>query len=247
MILFLCDYSIDGLLSALYISFTEKIKPISIVDRSNYQPRFDVFTREIKTDKNHADRVKNALVLYGGDDIVSHLRLCLSSCNERAFTIAFNYAYFTLLKRHDISKNLTQKCVYEFSYIVQKVLHERHIMTGFLRFFESSSGVLYAKYSPDNDITDFLAPHFLRRLGNIPFIIHDIKRNKIAISNGKIIKIEYTELSANFLPAKNEKLMTDLWKKYFKAINIEQRKNTRQQDGYFPRRYRHFTFETWET
>ncbi|MBQ8426750.1 MAG: TIGR03915 family putative DNA repair protein [Clostridia bacterium] len=246
MIIFVCDYNVDGLLSALFISFTEKTKPTEVVDRTKYQPRFDAYIREIKTDKLQASRVKKALFSYGGNDIVAHLKLCLSSCNERAFTVAFNYAYYTLLSKTDVSEHLSEKCVYEFSYIVQKVLHERHVMSGFLRFFESANGVLYAKYSPDNDITSILAPHFFRRLGRIPFIIHDAKRNTIAISDGNTIKMDHTDLPANFKPSESEKLMNDLWKRYFKSINIAQRKNTRQQDGYFPRRYRHYAFETWE-
>ena len=64
---------------------------------------------------------------------------------------------------------------------------------------------MYAKYIPDNDITELIAPHFLRRLGNLPFIIHDGKRGKIAISNGKSLEFRHTDLPANFVPSENEK------------------------------------------
>ena len=247
MIIFVCNNDVNGLLSALFVSFTEKILPCEVIDRNVYQPRFDCLIREIRTDIQSSDRVKKALFNYAGDDVIAHLKLCLSSCDKRALTVAFNYAYRILSERKDISENLSDRYVSDFSFIVQKVLHERHIVSGFLRFQESSSGVLYAQYTPDNDITSILAPHFLRRLGNIPFIIHDKKRNKIAISNGKAIKITQTTLPANFSLAENEKNVTELWKRYFKSINIEQRKNPKLQNGYFPRRYRHHAFETWET
>ena len=247
MIIFICDNKIDGLLSALFISFTENIKPEEVIDRATYQPRFDALIREIKTDKQSAERVKKALYKYAGDDVIAHLKVCLSSCNPKALSIAFNYARYILEMRKDISENLSQKCVSDFSYLVQRVLHERHIVSGFLRFQESASGVLYAQYAPDNDITSILAPHFLRRLGRTPFVIHDKKRNKIAISDGRAIKIDYTDLPATFALSENESAINDLWRRYFKAVNIKERKNTRQQDGYFPRRYRHYAFETWES
>ncbi len=246
MKMFVIDNTIDGLLSALFISFTEKIVPDYVVDKNGYQQQLDCLTIDIKTDIQHANRVKTALFNYGGDDIIAHLKVCLLSCEKDALTIAFNYAYFMLEKRKDVSNMLAEKRVSDFSFLVQKVLHERHIILGFLRFKESGNGVLYAQYAPDNDITELIAPHFLRRLSLTPFIIHDGKRGKIAISNGHTIKVQHTDLPADFSPSQNEESFNLLWKKYFRAINIKERKNTAQQDRYFPRRYRKYCFETWE-
>ena len=246
MKIFLIDKDITSLLCALFYSFVENILPDKVVEKSIYQPQLDALTMNIECDAQKAERVKIALFKYGGDDIIAHLKVCLLSCEQNALSIAFSYAYLTLKHRKDISNMLSEKIVSDFSFTLQKVLHERHIMTGFIRFSESSNGVLYAKYEPDNDITELLAPHFLKRLNGIPFIIHDIKRNKVAISNGHLIKIQLTSLPSNFCPSENEQRIHELWHKYFRAVNIKERKNTAQQDRYFPRRYRKYCFETWE-
>jgi probable DNA metabolism protein len=246
MKIFLIDNDIDGLLSALFFSFTEKVCPDYVYDKSSYQPRLDAISMDIITDTPKAARVKKALFNYGGNDVIAHLKVCLSSCSPQALSTAFFYAYYMLEKRCDVSEHMNEKCVSDFSYTVQKVLHERHIMTGFLRFMQSSNGVMYAPYEPDNDITSLLAPHFLRRLGNTHFVIHDVKRNKVAISNGHTIKIMHTDLPPNFCPSDNENHFVLLYKKYFKHINITERPHKKQQDSYFPRRYRKYCFETWE-
>lgn len=246
MKMFVIEKSVDGILSALYISFIEKLVPDLVVDNMTYQPQINYLPIEIETNLEHANRVKTALFKYGGCDIIAHIKVCLLSCEKDAMLIAFNYAHFMLEKRQDVSNMLAEKKVSSFSFLVQKVLHERHIMLGFLRFKESANGVLYAQCAPDNDIVELLAPHFLRRLSSTPFIIHDGKRNKIAISNGRTIKVQFTDLPANFSPSENEENFNLLWKKYFRAINIKERKNARQQDNYFPRRYRKYAFETWE-
>ena len=246
MKIFVIDNNINGLLSALFISFTEKIVPDLVVDKSVYQERLDCLSIDILTNLSHAERVKTALYKYGGDDIISHLKVCLLSCDKNALTIAFNYAHLMLKRREDICNMLSEKAVSDFSFLIQKILHERHIVLGFLRFEQSAKGVMYAKYVPDNDITELIAPHFLKRLGRTPFIIHDGKRNKIAISNGQKLEIRHTDLPANFVPSENEKEFNLLWKKYFQSVNIKERKNTDQQDRYFPRRYRKYCFETWE-
>lgn len=246
MKIFLIDKNINSLLCALFYSFVEKVLPDKVEEKSIYQPQLDALTMDIPCDVEKAERVKVALFKYGGDDIIAHLKVCLLSCEQNALSVAFFYAHLMLTLRKDTSNMLSQKIVSDFSFTLQKVLHERHIMTGFIRFSESSNGVLYAKFSPDNDITELLAPHFLKRLNGIPFIIHDLKRNKIAISNGHLIKIQQTTLPANFYPSENEQRINELWCKYFRAINIKERKNTAQQDRYFPRRYRKYCFETWE-
>ncbi len=246
MKIFVIDNNINGLLSALFVSFTEKIIPECVVDKNIYQGRLDCLAIDILTNTSHAERVKTALFKYGGDDVISHLKVCLLSCDKNALTIAFNYAYLMLKRREDICNMLSEKAVSDFSFLLQKVLHERHIVLGFLRFEQSAKGVMYAKYVPDNDITELIAPHFLKRLGKTPFIIHDGKRNKIAISNGRNLEFRKTDLPADFLPSENEKEFNLLWKKYFQSVNIKERKNLAQQDRYFPRRYRKYCFETWE-
>ncbi len=246
MKVFLTEKSVDGILSCLYYSFVEKIVPDILAEKQFYQPQLDALTINVPFNTQNIQRVKTAIFKYGGDDIIAHLKVCLLSCQEKAMTICFNYAYLTLKLKTDISNMLNKKEVSDFSFTLQKVLHEKHIMTGFIRFKESSHGVLYARYEPDNDITEILAPHFLKRLGSIPFIIHDGKRKKIAISNGKSIRIQPTNLPSNFQPSANEQAINDLWRKYFRTINIKERKNQSQQDRYFPRRYRKYCFETWE-
>ena len=246
MKIFTIKDGVDGLFTALFVSYTENIMPDLVEDFNQYQPRLDAITIHVNTNLEHANRVKIALLKYGGDDVIYHLKICLMCCYPLSITYAFKYAHFMLKMRVDVSNHLSEKCVSDFSYTVQKVLHERHIITGLLRFKKSAGGVLYAQYSPDNDVTAILAPHFLRRLGNNPFIIHDVKRNKIAISNGKTIKNTITNLPPSFTPSEQETELNELWRRYYKQINILERPHLKQQAAYFPKRYRKYCFETWE-
>ena len=97
MKIFIIENNIDSLLSALFFSFTEKIKPDEVLDKKTYQPRLDAISMEIVTDKKKADRVKTALFKYGGDDVVAHLKVCMLSCDPKTLTIAFLYAHFNVL------------------------------------------------------------------------------------------------------------------------------------------------------
>jgi probable DNA metabolism protein len=247
MTIFLIEPDINGLMCALFKSFTEKIYPYRVHSAYAFiQAEINADMVRIETDKAQAERVKKALLKYGGDNTVYQLRVCLMSYERDAFTHAICYAHKMLNERRNVSEDLCDVFVSNFFYTLQKVQNERHRMHGFLRFSETVKGVLYAPYTPDNDITELIAPHFLERLPGIPFVIHDLNRNRIAISDGYRLKFGYTSLKPNVRLSQKEQAFSDLWKRYFNTVNIPERKNLRQQNNYMPKRYRAHMPETWE-
>ena len=102
---------------------------------------------------------------------------------------------------------------------------------------ETKKGFYYACYEPDNDITELLVSHFTARLQS-PFIIHDIKRNILALCDGKRYKIlNGGDNGVTVFMSESEEIFLDLWQQYYKSINIEERKNLRQMRNYMPERY----------
>ncbi len=110
-------------------------------------------------------------------------------------------------------------------------------MLGILRFSEIG-GILYAKYSPDNDISILLADHFADRYKHEKFIIYDEKRKKVVVyanNNWEIkenINIDDIEFSIK------ETMIQKLWKQYFTDLAIKERKNINLQFQFVPSRYR---------
>ena len=169
---------------------------------------------------------------YAENEIV----LLLRSCDTHKEQIAFEYIKKLMQIKAPIRKRLSLPEVIKFNDILHKVTYETHKLTGFLRFMECSGGVLYAPYSPDNDITDLLMRHFTARLKSERFIIHDIKRKIAGIYNGRECTLGYID-EAEICLSENEKAFENLWKKYYKAVNIEERPHEKQMKGYMPVRY----------
>lgn len=246
MTVFLIEKSLTGICSALFYAFTERIIPDGVFPHGTITRNFIDHYIEIENDGEKARRVLRALKKYGEENISEHIKTCLLSCIDAAVKIAFDYAHFTLSERRDVSTFLADKRVSDFYYTIKTVMNENHRLKGFIRFKETANGILYAPYSPDNDITELLCLHFLSRLSNVPFIIHDVKRNKAGVSNGKRFKIMTTETDALLNLSKDELSWENLWKNYYKAVNIKERKNKKQQDNLMPLRYRKFLPETYE-
>ena len=241
MKIFIIENDINALLCAIFYSFEKSLLPDAVFYyEENRQQGFADEVFEIKTDGKKAERVGEALVNYGGFGILSSLKTCLCSSEENAALYAFRFAYKTLFLKKDIKGNLADKTVSDFTFTVKKVWTEAHRIKGFLRFSESHGGVIYARFSPDNDVIALIAPHFVKRLSGLPFVIHDVKRGKIAVSNGYELILDQTK------PSEKETKFEELFRTYYREINIESRKNLRQQDGYMPRRYRRFMPETYE-
>ena len=246
MTVFLIEKSLTGVCSALFYAFTERIMPDGVFSRDGFVRNFTDCYIEIENDEKKAQRILRALKKYGGEKITEYVKICLLSCDVNAAKIAFDYAYLTLFKRRDVSSFLADKSVSDFYYIIKNVLNEKHRFTGFIRFKETASGILYAPYSPDNDITEILCPHFVARLSGVPFIIHDVKRNKAGVSDGKRFTVMTTDTDAVLNLSGDEKEWENLWKNYYKAVNIKERRNKKQQNNLMPLRYRKFLPETYE-
>ncbi|MDR0519782.1 MAG: TIGR03915 family putative DNA repair protein [Clostridiales Family XIII bacterium] len=99
--------------------------------------------------------------------------------------------------------------------------------------------ILYARVEPDHEVLEFLAPHFTDRFKSEPFIIHDTRRGRALVAWHRRWHIEdFTERDAALLEnAPSERGYRDMWRRYFDAIAIKERKNPRCQRNFMPARY----------
>lgn len=114
---------------------------------------------------------------------------------------------------------------------------ECHRLNGLVRFDELEGGIMYSAITPDNDIVELLAHHFVERFRSAPFIIHDISRSKaIVANNGEWL---VAKLNKEDIPNMNPGTLeySRLWKMYHEHIAIIQRKNSNCQKNFMPVRY----------
>jgi probable DNA metabolism protein len=103
-----------------------------------------------------------------------------------------------------------------------------------LRFMENSEGVLYAPYSPENDITSLIAPHFAERFKRKKFVIHDTKRKIAAMYDGDNL-VMFEAGGADEYLTQYEKAFDNLWQTYYKYASVSA--NKQHEKGYIPVRY----------
>lgn len=233
MTYFLVDGSEDCFYTAVFDAYKNKDCLITSERDVQLGLGFEVF--DVVTDENKAARVRakiNALDRGAAEDIT----LLLKSCNPLKESVAFEYIRLIIESGGAVRGMLANPTVIEMTEIRTRVFGEAHRLKGLLRFMENADGVLYAPYSPDNDITEILAVHFAARFGAQPFVIHDIKRKLAALYDGNEIIMTRADDAEIYL-SEYESYFQNLWKQYYNSVNIASRPHEKQMRGSMPVRY----------
>ena len=231
------DGTKNGLLTCIFESFYDRRIPDDVTTECVQCGLLDE-TVTIKSDNEKAERVYKCLKNCKTKYLVSDFNLTFRSGEKKRFKVLFDYLNVAISNKNiDVSKAFALPEIQAFTDLKNRIYTETHRFKGFLRFMETEKGFYYACYEPDNDITELLVPHFTARLQS-PFIIHDIKRNILALCDGKRYKIlNGGDNGVTVFMSESEEIFLDLWQQYYKSINIEERKNLRQMRNYMPERY----------
>ena len=117
-----------------------------------------------------------------------------------------------------------------------KVQFEIHRMRGLLRFSPDKDGVYSARCAPDHLILPTLAEYLTERFGDTAWTVIDEKRRlRLSRKPPEQAKIAIQETS--FQDTQQSDEWEELWKRYHKTINNENRKNTGLQRQLMPKRY----------
>lgn len=230
-------YLVDGSENSFYTAVFDayKDKECIITSERDLQLGLGFEVIDVVADENKAERVKakiNALDRGAEEDIT----LLLKSDASLKESVAFDYIKLIVEHGGAVRGMLANPTVIEMTRIRTRVFGEAHRLKGFLRFMENSDGVLYAPYSPDNDITDILALHFAARFASKRFVIHDVKRKIAALYDGHEIVMTYADDAEIYL-SEYESYFENLWKQYYNSVNIAERPHEKQMKGYMPVRY----------
>lgn len=237
------DGSFPGLLTAIYQAFKARIKIAGIILEEEYQA--GLFSNKIivETELDKSDKVYEAVKDKISPKSLRKIYRVYLSETENSGLLIYQYLQLGFRMGKKIDSYLHNDIVDRVNKIDRKVSKEAHLLLGLLRFRKIQGGVFYAPYEPDYNIITLLAPHFVRRLPDQDWIIHDRKRMLAAIYNRE----EWVLTELDSLPepkiTEEEKYYQALWQSFYKNVAIESRKNPRLQAQFMPRRYWDYLIE----
>ncbi len=128
----------------------------------------------------------------------------------------------------------------------RKVKQEAMRMLQFVRFQRTKDGVFFCGIEPCYDVLPLVISYFQQRFTDQRWLLYDLKRNYgVFYGNGKAEEVVISDQQFNRLNGQvkqelleaGEDFYQQLWKSYFKHINIGERKNLKLQRQHMPRRF----------
>jgi len=246
--IFLCDNSIDGIFTAIYLAWSSRyghanIKIEEKCDDNNYS-NMELFSeyRNVNTDSELACKVSQTIKQKISEEAYQMVcRVALSNYFGKADLI---YRFLILGFHYGVKilEHLSDEIVATFCRVNKNVSNEEHHHLGFVRFSEQEKGLLVSTIHPKNNVLSLITPHFADRLPGERFMIYDEKRYIAAlhIPGNPWILAEIPEFDMNSFKdfSNNEDEYRDLWKIFFKHIAIKERINPKLQRNNLPLRFR---------
>ncbi len=233
---YLYDGTFEGLLTCIYYHYKNEAAS-GIYEISKYQHSMLNESKVIETDISKASIVSESIVKKISREAYVDIYYCYLSFLENKENYILDFLVFAFKYGKNTMNFYTHDKVLPIKEASLKVTREVHRFLGILRFSDID-GILFAKFSPDNDVLLLVVDHFADRYRFEKFLIYDEKRKKAAIyadetweikENINIESIEYSE---------DEAMIQGLWKQYFTDMAIKERKNFNLQFQFVPARYR---------
>jgi len=244
------DGSFPGILSCVFYAYEHKLTDEVHISRGNVLlPSLFVEKVKVETSPSKAQRVADKVIAIAGKSKLKDLwRASLSEIPDIGTTI---FEVIQLLIKNDkqILMDYGHPAILKWIKVLKKISRERHRMTAFVRFELADDDTYYATIEPDFDVLPLIISHFKERYADQKWMIFDLKRNYgIYYDLNKVEVVEPTNDDNKELPIFSIQLNTDekefqgLWKNYFHATGIKERKNRRLHLRHVPKRYwRHLT------
>ncbi len=237
----LYDGSFEGFLSLVYEVYYENLHVSTVVKKMPETLLFERF-HEVFTDEEKARKVLEGIEKHFSKEqqrTICNIFLCDTRAHEMTLLEYLRIGF----KNPKELRNITNASVFYIQNLEKELLSLVHKMYGFTRFEELEDGTLYAKIETKFNIVPFLGEHFCKRLGNIPFIIHDVKRSLAFVKNDDLRDIRSIASFETPTYSEEESQFKSLWKSFFKAAAIENRYNPKLQKSWVPLLYRVYMSE----
>lgn len=240
MSVFLYDGSFEGFLTVLERLFAAKEEPGDVSSRSPLNP--DLFHPPITV---AADGEAAEAFLAQVEQTISReaqrtlYHAFLSETEGREMAL-YRWLELGFRSGRRVEGLLSHDRVLPVNRLVRTVRAEAHRLKGFVRFRELAGGFWYAPISPDHAVLTLIAPHFARRFSDQDWVIHDLKRGIAAVHDAGRREWATVPLELNSEPEATERelLCSELWKRYFAGVTVEERMNRKLQNQHVPQRYR---------
>ena len=227
------DGSYAGFLCCIFESYTRREIPSAVLGPAEGQ--ITLFgTEAIATDPTHARRVANGLTRLG-PMVRERVMTGLLSTEEEKDLILLRFVRRCFDEGPRAVQMLGDPDVHAAFVLERNVNNEVCRFIEFIRF-EEKDGMLGSVIHPKNNVLPLLRGHFCSRLPDEDFLIFDAAHGTALLRQSG--HVQYLAME-HYEPARDadELNWQALWKRFFHALTIEERRNAKAQMNHAPKRF----------
>lgn len=227
------DGSFPGFLCCIFESYAKKELPAAVLPPEEEQ--LSLFgSRDIPTDMARASRVAAGLARLGGE-VRKWVYSGFLSCQSGKELILLRLARRCFEQGPGVLSMLGDEEVAAAFRLMRRVRSEAAVFLELIRF-EQRGSMLGAVIHPENQVLPLLRAHFCSRLPDEDFLIFDATHGTALLrQRGRVQYLAMTHYEKGLSPEEQDWQV--LWKRFFKALTIEERRNEKLQMSHVPKRY----------
>lgn len=252
----ICGDSPDELLTALYRGVSYRVNNFAVEIQIGAPEGAKLFVEDLEIACDH--RMAAYAVAMIQRELSKEawnlvLKTLCHSAGERG-NAALDFLSEGLSRGAGIVHEYARPSVLRVMEMARETGNETHRFLEFIRF-QQKGGVLFSKIAPKCQVLPLVGEHFHQRLPEENWMIYDETRNSAAfqkagegwglLSLGSHAGLDGFSLLPGLL-GKQEDPYEDLWKVFFKAIAIEERRSENRQRSMLPLWFRKNMTEFWQ-
>lgn len=229
------DGSFDGLLCCVFESYEKNELPMDVLQESMPLPLL-LPVKAIETNMERAKRVQKSIPKKMGYQALYFLRRAFMTCHPKKDLLILQFMRLGYRYGASVMNRLTDEPVHALFGAVKHLDNEAHLLKGFIRFSDAN-GVLVAKIEPKNIVLPLIARHFCERYPEERFLIFDKTNGMVLLYENRSMTICSVDEFEQPSPGKEEQKFRELWRLFYKTIEIKERRNPRCRMSHMPKRY----------
>lgn len=235
------DGTFEGFLCCVFESFRNHELPADIWLMT--RPEMSLFPQvQVETDRTRATRVSNSIKRLG-ERVKEVIMLGFLNDTEGKEVKLIKFLNLCYSKGAKIINSLADPVVADVLELEQSVSREACRYKEILRF-EERGGMLGAVIRPTHYVLPLLRGHFCDRMPVEDFIIFDNNHLIAMVKKGS--EVSYMDFDKPMIlktTESRENSYQTLWKTFFKAVTIEERRNEKNQMSHIPQKYWEYMLE----
>lgn len=237
-----CDDSFDGIMTAVYDGWVLMLKgnKVKIYPGDDYA--YELFCENIncKTNVKKAISVAQAIQQKISVEAYEYVFRAAHHYDKNRGNTILEFLKVGFRAGSRTTKMLSENRVMTVMELARKASNEANVFREILRFKEINGKFLFGTISPKCDVLLLIENHFTCRYPEENWIIYDDIRKKALVHRYKseTIVVSGEELDRVIDQIDIDDDYEELWKVFFDAIAIEERRNEKCQMSHIPKWYR---------